>query len=92
MKPVKMTASLKRAIAFAFCCLCIFLYSQQASVSGSNAVQGDETHCCHNCGSVHGCEYGTMWLDQGYPKCFLDRNWFGRVTGCTVEGEQCECV
>ena len=38
MKRNTMTQSLKRALAFALFCLCIFVYSQQTSVLGSTAV------------------------------------------------------
>ena len=85
------TSSLKRAIAFALCSLCIFLYGQSASGSGSNDAQKTETHCCHNCGSVYSCEVGIMWLSDGFPKCELIENYFGKVTGCKVSGEHCEC-
>ena len=87
----RMTSCLKRAIAFALCSLCIFLYGQNASDSGSNDAQKTETHYCHHCGSVHGCEVGTMWYNEGWPKCELVENWFGKVTGCKVYGELCEC-
>ena len=91
MNRKRTTSSLKQAIAFAFCCFCIFLYVQHASGSGSNDTQGTETHCCHNCGTVHSCEVGDMWLDLGFPRCNIDRTWLGVIKGCAVKGDQCEC-
>lgn len=91
MNRKRTTSSLKQAIAFAFCCFCIFLYVQHASGSESNDTQRTETHCCHNCGTANGCEVGDTWLDLGFPRCELERDESGQILGCHVGGEQCEC-
>jgi len=93
MTPFRLTKSLKQALAFALCCLCIFLFSQQAFVSGDHEARvTDERDCCRNCGSVQACESGTMWFNMGYPECYIDRNWLKKVKGCRVDGNRCECV
>lgn len=88
MKRNKMTQSLKRALAFALCCLCIFVYSQQASVLGSAAVQGEEEKCCRSCGSVEACNEGLDYLQSGYENCRIDMTW---SPPCRPIGEHCEC-
>ena len=87
MKRNKMTQSLKRALAFALCCLCIFVYSQQASVLGSDAVQGDEHKCCKSCGSEEACNEGLDWLQWGWELC--DINW-SQSPPCVVDGDYCD--
>ena len=93
MTPFRLTKSLKRALAFALCCLFIFLFSQQAFVSGDHEVRvTDERDCCRNCGSASGCTHGTTWLDAGYQECDLIEDEHGQVIGCKVDGDYCECV
>ena len=92
MTSFKITKSLKQALAFALCCFFIFLYSQQASVSGENEARVTaERDCCRNCGSASGCTNGTTWLDAGYQGCKLVKR-DGEVVGCSVSGDYCECV
>ena len=88
MKRNKMTQSLKRALAFALCCLCIFVYSQQASVLGSDAVQGEEHKCCHSCGSVEACNEGLDWLQWAWEYCEINLQ---TPPLCEVGGDYCEC-
>ena len=92
MKRKKMTQSLKRALAFALCCLCIFVYSQQASVLGSTAVaQEEEEKCCKHCGSLHGCLGGSVHNQTGWSHCKLIEDEDGNIVGCEVEGKFCNC-
>jgi hypothetical protein len=88
MKRNTMTQSLKRALAFALFCLCIFVYSQQASVLGSAAVQGDEHKCCRSCGSVEACKEGLDWLQWGYEHCEINLH---TPPLCEVSRNYCEC-
>lgn len=88
MKRKKMESSLKCALAFMFCCLCIFVYSQQASVLGGNAVQTEEDHCCKNCESVESCKEGADNVQWGYEDCEIDLN---EHPSCQVEGHYCSC-
>ena len=90
MKRKKMTQSLKRALAFALCCLCIFVYSQQASVLGSDAVQGEEHKCCLSCGSEEECDNGNENLQSGWEHCELFEP--PRWPLCEVSGDYCECA
>ena len=83
-----MTQSLKRALAFALCCLCIFVYSQQASVLGSAAVQAEEHECCRSCGSEEECEEGLDWLQWAYEHCTINLR---TPPPCEVSGDYCEC-
>ncbi len=91
MKRIGMTASLKQALAFAFCCLCIFVYSQQASVLGGNAVQAEETECCKNCGSEDNCESGVDWVGMAWEGCYLVRDCDDEIVDCIVYGDYCNC-
>lgn len=88
MKRNKMTQSQKRTLAFVLCCLCIFVYSQQASVLGSAA---EEDECCKHCGTVTGCLSGSVHNQSGWSGCDLieDKNY--RIVGCEVEGKFCDC-
>ena len=90
MKQNKMTQSLKRAFAFALCCLCIFVYSQQASVLGSAAVQGEEHECCRSCGSEEECENGSDNIQKGWEECELDWSQPPPLV-CAVYGDYCDC-
>ena len=90
MKRNKMTQSLKRALAFALCCLCIFVYSQQASVLGSAAVQGEEEKCCKGCGWEEACNEGDERFQWGWQDCEID--WYsGKWPPCEVKGKYCKC-
>ena len=91
MKRNTMTQSLKRALAFALCCLCIFVYSQQASVLGSAAVQGEEHKCCRSCGSEEECENGSDDIDKGWEGCELDYFTMPPWIACEVSGDYCKC-
>lgn len=88
MKRKMMVPSLKCALAFMFCCLCIFVYSQQASVLGGNAVQAEKDHCCKHCGSVESCEEGGFF-EWGYEHCDID--WDVKPPSCEVSGNYCNC-
>ena len=89
MKRNKMTKSLKRALAFALCCLCIFVYSQQASVLGSTAVQGEEEKCCKSCASEETCNEGDDRYQWGWQDCRM--LWYEQWPPCEVEGKYCKC-
>ena len=89
MKRITMTQSLKRALSFALFCLCIFVYSQQASVLGSDAVQGEEEKCCKNCGTVEACNEGDGRFPTGWQDCEID--WYGMWPPCEVRGDSCKC-
>jgi hypothetical protein len=90
MKRKKMTSSLKRALAFALFCLCIFVYSQQTSVLGSTAV-AEEEQCCKHCGSEAGCLGGSEWLQSAWEDCEMDYDDDYNIIGCEVQGEHCDC-
>ena len=93
MKRNTMTQSLKRALAFALCCLCIFVYSQQTSVLGSTAVaQEEEERCCKHCGSEMGCLSGSETNQSGWSRCRMkyDRDDYS-IIGCEVKGKFCNC-
>ena len=85
MKRNKMTQSQKRALAFALCCLCIFVYSQQASVLGSAA---EEDECCKSYGSVDEFNNGSENLQSAWEHCHM--NW-SQWPPCKVEGDYCDC-
>ncbi len=98
MKQKGRTANLKqRVLAFAFCCLCVFVYSEQTSVLGSDTVQVvAPDKCCKNCGSVGYCLLGTDYFNADYSMGFEDCDLIlhpdtGDVIGCEVSGEFCGC-
>ena len=91
MKRNTMTQSLKRALAFALFCLCIFVYSQQTSVLGSTAVAEEEHPCCKHCGSEAGCLSGSEWLQSGWDDCDMEYDNNYSIIGCEVTGEYCYC-
>ena len=88
MKRKLIPTSLKCAIAFAFCSLCIFLYIQQGTLVGGDAHQAGEDDCCYNCGSVEACEDGTDDFLSGFKKCWIDLD---EHPSCKVEGDLCDC-
>ena len=91
MKRNTMTQSLKRALAFALFCLCIFVYSQQTSVLGSTAVAEEEEQCCKHCGWEAGCISGTEWLQSAWSHCEMKYDDDYRIKGCEVDGKYCNC-
>ena len=91
MKLSSMTTSLKWATAFALFCLCIFLYSQQTSVTGSNAALVAEEECCKSCGTVNACYDGVEWEGgMAYTECKF-RHVKGSGPACEVGGKYCIC-
>jgi len=88
MKRKLIPTSLKCAIAFAFCSLCIFLYNQQGPLSGGDARQAGEDDCCYNCGSVEACENGTDDLMSGFEGCDIDPDEWPTYQ---VLGDYCDC-
>ena len=91
MKLSSMTTSLKWATAFALFCLCIFLYSQQTSVTGSNAALVAEEECCKSCGTVNTCYDGVEWQGgNAYEKCWFEHDGEGGPA-CKVGGKYCKC-
>ena len=88
MKRTLFPTSLKCALAFAFCSLCIFLYSLQGPLVGGDALQAAEDDCCYNCGSIEACKYGTDDFFEGYRVCKI--NW-EESPPCEVQGDLCDC-
>ena len=86
MKRKLIPTSLK--CAFAFCSLCIFLYSQQGPLVGGDAHQAGEDDCCYNCGSVEACEDGTDDFMRGNKDCYID---WRKSLPCVVISELCDC-
>ena len=88
MKRTLFPTSLKCALAFAFCSLCIFLYSLQGPLVGGSTLQAKDDHCCFSCGSVEDCLSGMDNVWEAWETCYIV---LSTKQKCKVGGQYCDC-